>query len=108
MTMKSTQMTTTTSIWKSSRRCKRRPLISKRTKMMMKESKNTMMTSSRRARGRKLAVRVVCRVAIETKRTVPAVRMGCQAGKACCLNFEFLGSWVGAGSASAILHQLRL
>ena len=78
MTMKSTQMTTTmttTSIWKSSRRCRRRPLISKRTKMMMKESKDTMMTSSRRARGRKLAVRAVCLVAIGIKRTAPVARM---------------------------------
>ena len=78
MTMKSTQMTTTMttiSIWKSSRRCRRRPLISKRTKMMMKESKDTMMTSSRRARGRKLAVRAVCLVAIGIKRTAPVARM---------------------------------
>lgn len=78
MTMKSTQMTTTmttTSIWKSLRRCRRRPLISKRTKMMMKESKDTMMTSSRRARGRKLAVRAVCLVAIGIKRTAPVARM---------------------------------
>ena len=76
--MKSTQMTTTmttTSIWKSSRKCRRRPLISKRTKMMMKESKDTMMTSSRRAQGRKLAVRAVCPVAIGIKRTVPVARM---------------------------------
>ena len=78
MTMKSTQMTTTMttiSIWKSSRRCRRRPLISKRTKMMMKESKDTMMTSSRRARGRKLAVRAVCLVEIGIKRTAPVARM---------------------------------
>ena len=78
MTMKSTQMTTTMttiSIWKSSRRCRRRPLISKRTKMMMKESKDTMMTSSRRARGRKLAARAVCPVEIGIKRTVPVARM---------------------------------
>ena len=78
MTMKSTQMTTTmttTSIWKSSRRCRRRPLISKRTKMMMKESKDTMMTSSRRARGRKLVVRAVCLVAIGIKRTALVARM---------------------------------
>ena len=40
-------------------------------------------------------------------RTVPAVSIGCQAGRACCLNFEFFGSWVGAGSGSAMISETQ-
>ena len=43
--------------------------------MMMKESKVTMMNSSRRARGRKSVVKVVFPAAIGIKRTVPVARM---------------------------------
>lgn len=70
MMMKSTQMITrTTSIWRSLKKCRKRPLISKKMKRKMMRSKvATMMTSSRRALGQKLEVREASLEEIVNKR----------------------------------------